>query len=175
MEDFLTKLQKISKQSNHLIWEKNLIEKRISNVRENIKKYDEMKQKYMEQVELKKNELLKNKNKHLIKCQKMEELNNKLNEILIRKQNIDDEEDRIVVLKQIEVVNRTFDLLKKVQKLSDLLGTTREDYKLITEQIHNQNFSNRKTINILNCFLKKNLANVQNTEETEKETEKKNR
>ncbi|SBT79915.1 conserved Plasmodium protein, unknown function [Plasmodium malariae] len=161
MDDFLIKLKKISEQYNNLLLEKKIIDKRITNLEENIHKYEETKQKSLKEVELKKNQLLKNKNKHLIKCQKMEELNNKLNEILIRKQRIDDEEEKNIIKKQIDTVNKTYTLLNNVQKLNDAIVKDNNNYyKLITQKIHNNNFSNKKTLNILNCFLNKNRATI---------------
>ncbi|KAI4836290.1 hypothetical protein MKS88_004080 [Plasmodium brasilianum] len=161
MDDFLIKLKKISEQYNNLLLEKKIIDKRITNIEENIHKYEETKQKSLKEVELKKNQLLKNKNKHLIKCQKMEELNNKLNEILIRKQRIDDEEEKNIIKKQIDTVNKTYTLLNNVQKLNDTIVKDNNNYyKLITQKIHNNNFSNKKTLNILNCFLNKNRATI---------------
>ncbi|CRH01583.1 conserved Plasmodium protein, unknown function [Plasmodium relictum] len=161
MEGFLEKLKKISEQYNNLLLEKKIIDKRIASIEENISKYEETRQKSIKEVEFKKNQLLKNKNKHLIKCQKMEELNNKLNEILIRKQSIDDEEEKKIVKKQIDMVNNTYVLLKNVQKLNDVIIKNNEYYKLITDKIHNNGFHNKKTLNILNCFLNKNRANIQ--------------
>ncbi|EDL44559.1 hypothetical protein PVIIG_01634 [Plasmodium vivax India VII] len=163
MEDFLTKLKKISEQYNNLLLEKKIIDKRIANIGENIRKYEETREKSLEDVELKKNQLLKNKNKHIIMCQKMEQLNGKLNEILIRKQSIDDDEEKKVINKQIHTVNNTYVLLKHVQNLNDamLKDEGNRYYKLITENIHSKSFSNRKTLNILNSFLRKSRANIQ--------------
>ncbi|CAD2102472.1 conserved Plasmodium protein, unknown function [Plasmodium vinckei brucechwatti] len=161
MDNFLIKLKQISEQYNNLLLEKKIIDKRIANVEENINKYEEVKQKSIKEVELKKNQLLKNKNKHLIKCQKMEELNNKLNEILIRKQSIDDEEEKKIIIKQIDTINNTYNLLKNVQKLNDAI--VKEDnnyYKLISEQINNNGFSNKKILNMLNCFIIKSRINI---------------
>ncbi|SBT39697.1 conserved Plasmodium protein, unknown function [Plasmodium ovale wallikeri] len=165
MEDFLTKLKKISEQYNNLVLERKIIDKRIANIEENINKYEETKQKSLKEVELKKSQLLKNKNEHLIKCQKMEELNNKLNEILIRKQSIDNEEEKKIIKKQIDTVNNTYILLRNVQKLSDaIVKDNNRYYKTITEDIHNNGFSNKKTLNVLNCFINKSRANIQEKE-----------
>lgn len=163
MEDFLTKLKKISEQYNNLLLEKKIIDKRIANIGENIRKYEETRDKSMKDVELKKNQLLKNRNKHIIMCQKMEQLNGKLNEILIRKQSIDDDEEKKVIKKQIDTVNNTYVLLKHVQNLNDAMikDEGNDYYKLITENIHNKSFSNKKTVNILNSFLRKSRANIQ--------------
>ncbi|GAB67561.1 hypothetical protein PCYB_121290, partial [Plasmodium cynomolgi strain B] len=163
MEDFLTKLKKISEQYNNLLLEKKIIDKRIANIGENIRKYEETKEKSLKDVELKKNQLLKNRNKHIIMCQKMEQLNGKLNEILIRKQSIDDDEEKKVIKKQIDTVNNTYVLLKHVQNLNDamLKDEGNRYYKLITENIHSKSFSNKKTLNILNSFLRKSGANIQ--------------
>ncbi|CRG95215.1 conserved Plasmodium protein, unknown function [Plasmodium gallinaceum] len=161
MEDFLTKLKIISEQYNNLLLEKKIIDKRIASIEENITKYEETKQKSIKEVEFKKNQLLKNKNKHLIKCQKMEQLNNRLNEILIRKQSIDDEEEKKIIKKQIDMVSNTYVLLKNIQKLNDVIIKNNEYYKVITDKIHNNGFNNKKTLNILNCFLNKSRANIQ--------------
>ncbi|ANQ10037.1 Uncharacterized protein PCOAH_00040790 [Plasmodium coatneyi] len=163
MEEFLTKLKKISEQYNNLLLEKKIIDKRIAHIGENIRKYEETRDKSMKDVELKKNQLLKNRNKHIIMCQKMEQLNGKLNEILIRKQSIDDDEEKKVIKKQIDTVNNTYVLLKHVQNLNDamLKGEDNRYYKIITENIHSKSFSNKKTLNILNSFLRKSRANIQ--------------
>ncbi|EUD67808.1 hypothetical protein C922_01997 [Plasmodium inui San Antonio 1] len=163
MEDFLTKLKKISEQYNNLLLEKKIIDKRIANIGENIRKYEETREKSLKDVELKKNQLLKNRNKHIIMCQKMEQLNGKLNEILIRKQSIDDDEEKKVIKKQIDTVNNTYVLLKHVQNLNDamLKDEGNRYYKLITENIHSKSFSNKKTLNILNSFLRKTRVNIQ--------------
>ncbi|KJP86255.1 hypothetical protein AK88_04069 [Plasmodium fragile] len=163
MEDFLTKLKKISEQYNNLLLEKKIIDKRIANIGENIRKYEETKEKSLKDVELKKNQLLKNRNKHIIMCQKMEQLNGKLNEILIRKQSIDDDEEKKVIKKQIDTVNNTYTLLKHVQNLNDamLKDEGNRYYKAVTENIHNKSFSNKKTLNMLNSFLRKSRAHIQ--------------
>ncbi|CDU20303.1 hypothetical protein YYC_00291 [Plasmodium yoelii 17X] len=161
MDNFLIKLKQISEQYNNLLLEKKIIDKRIANVEENINKYEEVKQKSIKEVELKKNQLLKNKNKHLIKCQKMEQLNNKLNEILIRKQSIDDEEEKKIIIKQIDTINNTYNLLKNVQKLNDaILKDDNNYYKIISEQINNNGFTNKKILNMLNCFIVKSRINI---------------
>ncbi|VWU51044.1 conserved protein, unknown function [Hepatocystis sp. ex Piliocolobus tephrosceles] len=162
MEDFLIKLKKISEQYNNLLLQKKIIDKRIANIGENIIKYEETKCKSLKEMELKKNQLLKNKNKHLIKCQKMEELNHKLNEILIRKQSIDDEEEKQIIRKQIDTVNNTYMLLKNVQNLNDaIIKDNNNYYKTIIKKIHNNSFSDKKTLNILNSFINKSRANLQ--------------
>ncbi|GAW82067.1 hypothetical protein, conserved [Plasmodium gonderi] len=169
MDDFLIKLKKISEQYNNLLLEKKIIDKRIGNVEENINKYEEIKEKSLKDVELKKNQLLKNKNKHMIMCQKMEQLNSKLNEILIRKQNIDDDEEKKVIKKQINTINNTYILLNNVQKLNDaiLKDDGHNYYKLIMEKIYTNSFSNKKTLNILNTFLRKSKANMQDKDSEE--------
>ncbi|SOV18003.1 conserved Plasmodium protein, unknown function [Plasmodium gaboni] len=161
MDNFLIELKKISEQYNNLLLEKKKIDEKIRHMNENIKNYEHKKEEYLKQVEKKKNELLMNKNKHIMRCQKMEELNKKLNDIIIKKQNIDDNEEKCMIEKQMNTIKNTFTLLKYVQKLNDIIGKKNNYYKLMNEKIHNNNFTNKKNINILNNFLNKNTVNMQ--------------
>ncbi|SOS80614.1 conserved Plasmodium protein, unknown function [Plasmodium sp. gorilla clade G1] len=160
MDDFLIELKKISEQYNNLLLEKKKIEEKIKKMNENIKNYEHKKEEYLKQVDKKKNEMLMNKNKHIIRCQKMEELNKKLNDIILRKQNIDDNEEKCMIEKQMNTIKNTFILLKNIQKLNDIIGKKNNYYKLLNEKIHNNNFTNKKNLNILNAFLNKSTVNI---------------
>ncbi|CAC9699118.1 conserved Plasmodium protein, unknown function [Plasmodium sp. DRC-Itaito] len=161
MDDFLIEVKKISEQYNNLLLEKKKMDEKIMQMNENIKNYEHKKEEYLKQVEKKKNELLMNKNKHIIRCQKMEELNNKLNNIILKKQNIDDNEKKNIIEKEMNTIKNTFILLKNIQKLNDIIGKKNNYYKLMNEKIHNNNFNNKKNLNILNTFLNKSIVNIQ--------------
>lgn len=174
MEDFLMKLQKISNQYNNLLEEKKEVDKKIQLRKEKIKNLERTRLEKKKEAEQKKNKLLKYKNNHYIKCQKLEELNGKLNENLLEKQKKRKQDEKRVILRQIETINKTFHLLKNVQKLNDAIGEKNEYYKSISENINNNNFHNRKILHSLNCFLHKNVVSIQSKEgRTERDKEEK--
>lgn len=167
------KLQKISNQYNNLLEEKKDLDKNIQIKKERIRNLEKTRLETKKEAEVRKNKLLKYKNNHSIKCQKLEELNGKLNETVLEKQKKRKEQEKRVTLRQIETINKTFHLLKNVQKLNDAIGDKSEYYKSISEDINNNNFHNRKILHSLNCFLYKNVVSIQN-KTSRKEQDKRN-